>query len=176
MKIIHVDSSQGDIKQFNDYLNQGKPIFVLFYMEGCGPCNATRPEWAKLENILKDKYRNNDFIVADIDQELISQIPNMVSPSGFPSMKYIKGSQVEDYEDSSIDLKDRTIDSFVQWIKSKIPSSQKGGKRNTIKTRKTRKYKKKGGKWTLKYKKSINCRRPKGFSQRQYCKYGRNKK
>jgi hypothetical protein len=28
-------------------------------------------------------------------------------------------------------------------------------------------------KWLTKYKKSINCRRPKGFSQRQHCKYGR---
>ena len=30
-----------------------------------------------------------------------------------------------------------------------------------------------GGKWSKKYKRSINCRRPKGFSQRQHCKYGR---
>lgn len=30
-------------------------------------------------------------------------------------------------------------------------------------------------KWTLKYKKSINCKRPKGFSQKQHCKYGRKK-
>ena len=28
-------------------------------------------------------------------------------------------------------------------------------------------------KWSLKYKKNINCKRPRGFSQRQYCKYGR---
>jgi hypothetical protein len=28
-------------------------------------------------------------------------------------------------------------------------------------------------KWSTKYKKSINCRKPKGFSQKQYCKYGR---
>ena len=27
--------------------------------------------------------------------------------------------------------------------------------------------------WSAKYKKSINCKRPKGFSQRQHCKYGR---
>ena len=27
-----------------------------------------------------------------------------------------------------------------------------------------------GRKWSNKYKKSINCRRPKGFSQKQYCK------
>ncbi len=26
------------------------------------------------------------------------------------------------------------------------------------------------GKWSLKYKRSINCKRPKGFSQKQYCK------
>jgi len=32
-----------------------------------------------------------------------------------------------------------------------------------------------GGKWSAKYKKSINCKRPKGFSQRQHCKYGRKK-
>tara|TARA_B100000035_G_scaffold281230_1_gene261987 strand:- start:1577 stop:2206 length:630 start_codon:yes stop_codon:yes gene_type:complete len=32
-----------------------------------------------------------------------------------------------------------------------------------------------GGKWSKKYKKSINCKRPRGFSQKQYCKYGRKK-
>ena len=51
-----------------------------------------------------------------------------------------------------------------------------GGKKNhtnrkyTMKTRKNKKSKKR---WSLKYKKSINCKRPRGFSQRQYCKYGR---
>jgi len=29
--------------------------------------------------------------------------------------------------------------------------------------------------WSIKYKKSINCKCPKGFSQRQHCKYGRKK-
>ena len=33
--------------------------------------------------------------------------------------------------------------------------------------------KKTGGSWSIKYKKSINCNRPKGFSQKQHCKYGR---
>ena len=45
-----------------------------------------------------------------------------------------------------------------------------GGKRKKTKSRK------KARKWSKKYKKSINCRRPKGFSQKQYCKYGRKKK
>ena len=29
--------------------------------------------------------------------------------------------------------------------------------------------------WSRKYKLSINCKRPSGFSQRQHCKYGRRK-
>lgn len=46
-----------------------------------------------------------------------------------------------------------------------------GGRRRRKKrsTRKTRR------KWSLKYKKSINCKKPRGFSQKQYCKYGRKK-
>ena len=39
--------------------------------------------------------------------------------------------------------------------------------------RKSKKRGKRGGAWTAKYKKSINCRRPRGFSQKQYCKYGK---
>lgn len=34
-------------------------------------------------------------------------------------------------------------------------------------------HKQQGGKWSEKYKKSIDCNNPKGFSQRQHCKYGR---
>jgi hypothetical protein len=34
---------------------------------------------------------------------------------------------------------------------------------------------KKGGAWSAKYKRSIDCKRPRGFSQRQYCNYGRGK-
>ena len=31
-------------------------------------------------------------------------------------------------------------------------------------------------KWSMKYKKSINCKRPKGFSQKQFCKYNKMNK
>ena len=42
------------------------------------------------------------------------------------------------------------------------------------KSKKNRKSRKRrGGKWSIKYKKSIDCSHPKGFSQKQHCKYGR---
>ena len=43
------------------------------------------------------------------------------------------------------------------------------------KNKKSKKKSKKSKKWSKKYKKSINCKKPKGFSQKQYCKYGRKK-
>ncbi len=45
---------------------------------------------------------------------------------------------------------------------------RKSRKRVTAKKPKTKPHK-----WSLKYKRSINCNRPRGFSQKQYCKYGR---
>jgi len=46
-----------------------------------------------------------------------------------------------------------------------IFSIRNGGTRTRTRTKKR--------KWSLKYKRSIDCKHPKGFSQRQHCKYGR---
>jgi hypothetical protein len=180
MKYLHVGpNNKEDIEMFNKHIKNGKGVFALIYLEGCGPCNETRPEWKKIENVTKKKYSNNDdVLVAEIDQKLLNEIKGLnIQPKGFPTMIYISenGKKIEDYEDSDIDKKDRTIDSFVKWIESKNPK-QNGGKksRKNMKNKlsKTRKNLR-GGKWSLKYKRSINCKKPKGFSQRQYCKYGR---
>lgn len=42
-----------------------------------------------------------------------------------------------------------------------LKNPNRGGKRKTIKKRK----------WSKTYKKKINCKKPKGFSQKQFCKY-----
>jgi hypothetical protein len=97
------------------------------------------------------------------------------APTGFPNFKVISGTSVKEYEG------DRSIESFKKWIDEKSGGSRlRGGSRlmggsslrGGRRTRKSGKSKK-GGKWSKKYKKSINCKRPKGFSQKQYCKYGR---
>lgn len=141
MKILHIDPTTKNTKLFNKYVEQGKHIFVIFYLEGCGPCNATRPEWKKIENVLKDKYEKNDnLVIADVDQELLKEIKYLTTqPKGFPTLRYIsdKGKTSEDYEDCpnlKDDEKDRKVDSFVKWIDSKM-SKQKGGKRRKHKTK-----------------------------------------
>lgn len=167
MIFLHIDptSSKKEIELFNNYVKDGKDVFVLFYLEGCGPCNATRPEWGKIKNVLSRKDNNNTIIVADIDQSVMNKLQNInVQPKGFPSMYHIsnKGKVSLDYDHADISKKDRTIDSFVEWIEKHM---KKSSSENNMR----------GGKWSLKYKRSINCKHPKGFSQRQHCKYGRKK-
>ena len=175
------------IDKLNTHLNNKEDkLFILFYMEGCGPCNQTRPEWSKLKNVLSDNMLNRkDIVVVSIDKDLFSKLNNVrKEPNSFPNMRFITNSGIidENYEDSNISKKDRTIDSFVEWIKLKsgennISRSEDPNKyskhRYTKKNNKRRKMY--GGKWSIKYKRSINCKRPKGFSQKQHCKYGRKK-
>ena len=61
---------------------------------------------------------------------------------------------------------------FYIKIYKQVGKAELGGGVN----RRRIKKKKSNRKWSLKYKKSINCRKPKGFSQKQYCKYGRSKR
>ena len=151
-------------------------------MEGCGPCNQTRPEWAKLKNILSND--KEDIVVVAIDKDLYSKLKNAGrEPMSFPTIRFMTnaGEKIETYEDSEVSNKDRSIDSFVEWIKlktghdniTKLEGGAKldGGARKTLKRRKMVKRRQKGGKWSTKYKRIINCRKPRGFSQKQYCKY-----
>ena len=55
----------------------------------------------------------------------------------------------------------------------KDTDKEKGKKGGNLKKKTTKKQNRK--KWSNKYKKSIDCNHPKGFSQKQYCKYGRKK-
>jgi hypothetical protein len=52
----------------------------------------------------------------------LSSVKRIGSVEGFPTMKYItnRGNTIEAYEESSIKNKDRSADSFVNWIESKI--------------------------------------------------------
>jgi thiol-disulfide isomerase/thioredoxin len=210
MKFLHIKTQDDKSKldKLEEYINKGKHVFVLIFMEGCGPCNATRPEWDKLESSLGQLYNetkngNDDIIIADVNNIFINDIKNNAfkSISGFPTMLYFNKNKniIENYEDSVINIKDRSVDSFINWIQSKVlnVSALSGGNNSSSSkdvynriallsqtnknkitkkiTKNKSKNKQKGGKWSRKYKKSINCKKPKGFSQKQYCKYGRNK-
>lgn len=110
-------------KKVDDMIKQKKHVFIMIYMEGCGPCNAARPEWAKMSHALKGQYSNNkDIAIIDLNKDLLSQVKGVGSVEGFPTMKYItdQGHTVESYEDSAVKNKDRSADSFINWVESKV--------------------------------------------------------
>ena len=198
MYILHINSEK-EVKKIDDLIKKGSDVFILVYMVGCGPCNATRPEWAKIESALKEQYSKNDkLVIIDVTNKLVLNNKYIGTVEGYPTMKYIgnKGKIVETYENSSITKKDRSVSSFINWIESKInntisttPSSspynvykrltktEKQVHNKTKRHNNTKRHNKTkrhiGGKWSIKYKKSIDCSKPKGFSQKQHCKYGR---
>jgi len=144
-----------------------KPVFLFLFLEGCGPCMHTKKTWDTNKMALEDKYKNmDDLIVARVNQSNMKYLDKITSqPLGFPSLRFMDtAGKVEEYEESGIEPMDRSSASFMKWIESRT-SKSKGVMKGAMK----------GGKWSAKYKKSINCKRPKGSSQKQHCKYGRNK-
>ena len=178
MHILHINSEK-DVSNVDKMIEEGNDVFILVYMEGCGPCNATRPEWSKIESALKEQYSKNDkLVVIDLNKDFLSKVKHINEVEGFPTMKYIGnyGKTIETYENSSIKKKDRSVTSFINWIESKITNiistSSKNSatevyKRISPTKKEKNSYKKGGGKWTKKYKLRINCKKPKGFSQKQ---------
>lgn len=102
-------------------------------------------------------------------------VSNEVSP-----LKKIKQFQDPDPDQVQNQDQDKKLKPIVMRLGLNMkPSIMNGGSnsnRNNShsnnrnnKNQKTQKRKK----WSLRYKRSINCRRPRGFSQKQYCKWGR---
>ena len=123
MRFLHIDNSKSDIEQFNKYVEEGKHVFVLIFMVGCGPCSQTIPKWKHLESVLKKQYAHDDnIVIADINKDMSSFIKHIGAIEGYPTMKYIgnKGGKVETYEESKVPVKDRSTDSFINWVETKI--------------------------------------------------------
>lgn len=133
MKFLNINlDNKKLITELNHHIKKKDPVFIFFYMEGCGPCNAARPEWKKIENILEDKYKDQEnYIIVDIDQSLMDGIEGLKdTPNAFPTIRYMKGRNYTSYESN------RDIDSFIKWIETNINQKQLSTKQSGGKTKK----------------------------------------
>jgi hypothetical protein len=145
MRFLHIDpenynvSSDGKnpIDELNQHIQDDKDIVLLIYKEGCPPCMQTRPEWKKLET--NSEMQNKDVVIVDIDHTLQNKIKHLDEQTigGYPTIRHVKGSKFEEFEDWHNKGKKRDIDSFVKWINYKLP------KRGGYKRRYNRRTKKK---------------------------------
>jgi hypothetical protein len=150
MKFLHVQN-ENEAKQIDKFIQDGKHVFILVYMEGCGPCNETRPEWAKLEKILTEN--DNNVVIIDVNQDFLNHIDSIGEVDGFPTMKYISQKHIEDYNG------ERTAEHLVAWIQSKIAKKGGGKKRR----RGTRSKRKRTGKKNRRFFKKYSRRKRKYY-------------
>ena len=110
--------------ELNTYIDNGTDVFMLIYMSGCGPCNAARPQWAKLEHTLGGQYGKKKpykFVVATVNKDFSHLLHKIKQPiNSFPTILYVSGNKIENYEDSSINDKRRDVDCFMNWIESHV--------------------------------------------------------
>ena len=126
MPVFHIPNSapKQDISSVNDYLQSENPSFVLLYMDGCGPCSETHPQWKKMEK----KFSNNENIgIFDIEMSNLDNIQhkNLTKDvTGFPTMRYVKGNICEDYEKCNGITTDRSYNSFLECRRKKFDISR----------------------------------------------------
>jgi len=159
--------------------------------------NELKTEWGKVvvnkpeENKKSPDTTHESFI--DALEELSSSVQNLSDEITSTYGVYTKNNNNNNKSPSDIseqprfDLNKRVQEldteitdkiyenTFKSAVTSPTPLSQTGGKLRK-RSRKRKTLKKAKRKWSNQYKKSINCKKPNGFSQKQYCKYGRKTK
>lgn len=141
MIIVHADT-EAKVQELNDYVNSGKDVFMFIYMVGCGPCNATHPEWTKLENALEHQYKdNNNLVIASVESKVVSSVKHTGDIIGYPTLMYLShnGKKIEQFESSSIKTKKRDVDCFMNWVESHV-GNVKSVSPNFKRVTKTRKH------------------------------------
>jgi thiol-disulfide isomerase/thioredoxin len=164
MIIIHATTEAG-ANEVNKHVESGKDVFMLIYMEGCGPCNATRPEWKKLEGALQHQYKkNNRLVIATIDSKVVSSLKHAGDIIGFPTIIYLSqnGKKLEPFEASSIKDKQRNVDCFVNWVESHVGNIVSESSHRDVLKRITKRHHRGG------YKRSNKRRNKRSNNKRNY--------
>ena len=114
------------VNKLNKEIKNGKQLFIFIFMDGCGPCNTTKPLWDNVRPKLEQQYKNDDStIVVRLNKDLFNKFHNIgEEPAGFPTLRRIadSGNIIEEYENSGLDKLDRSTDSFINWIKKHVKS------------------------------------------------------
>jgi thiol-disulfide isomerase/thioredoxin len=132
VKLIHVEDEK-TLNEYNNAVMNGKAM-VLYYMQGCGACEAMKPEWEKFEDELsKEKYNSYDVLVARVRSDYLNDVKcDHSGLIGFPTiLELSNGQKVSEYEGK------RTKEGFIGFFEE-ISKSMSGGGRKTKRNKKSR--------------------------------------
>jgi hypothetical protein len=134
-KHLHYDKTEGhpiDYSTVSEHLKKGKPVFAIFYMHGCMPCNIALEQWDKLPHSTNIP---DDALTMRINHELKEELADALNAStndnydgirnfsSFPSIVEMNKGQVKPYKKT-----ERSSEKLEEWINensSKIPSQSK---------------------------------------------------
>jgi len=115
---------------------------------------------------------SNRAAIPNSDGVITFKNPRYVSPGKKPSiLTNRRFTAHQSKRSSSQPSRKQTLAHKKALLLSAIANNESAIANNELADPIPRRYK--GGKWSAKYKRSIDCSNPKGFSQKQHCKYGR---
>jgi len=133
------DNDETKINNVNDHISAGHHAYIFVYMDGCGPCNSTKPNWSNFAKKYKSANANTDknIMIVRINKDLFGNLEGAGGePGGFPTLRHISNKTSSEYEKQMGDKADRSTESFNNWA-----NGQSGGKIRKTKRRKTQKTK-----------------------------------
>lgn len=102
------------ISKVNKAIDSGKHVFLMFFSNGCPPCEASKPNWDNLNGHSDIKNKEN-VVVARIEAGLHNADNMGATITGVPTFRYIKNKQIEE-------LKNGETKHFVDIINEKAGS------------------------------------------------------
>lgn len=109
-----------DYSPVKNHLAAGKPVFLLVYMDGCGPCEATIPEWDKVHQ--EEEHRAavpDDAMMVRVNRELKEELAKELQRhalgevSSFPT---IGALSPETPGLTPFEGAERSAPHFVHWV------------------------------------------------------------
>jgi len=180
--IEHADIEKSQQKEVIDSLERQEQLIAENTKKEATNLQDLRNKIEKMDANETPEYRQN---IRGLHQTMDLETYATIRRATRPIEKVISGekSRLAKIETKRKTIQDdlikmnKTLDELI--IASNIAATQVrelayvGRGKIQRKSRKRGKRGKHGGAWSAKYKKSINCNRPRGFSQKQYCKYGK---
>ena len=102
-------------KKVDSAIEDGKHVFIMFFSNGCPPCEASKPNWDNLNGHSDIKNKEN-VVVARIEAGLHNADNMGATITGVPTFRYIKNKKIEE-------LTNGETKHFIDMINERIGSN-----------------------------------------------------